>query len=269
MNNLSENHKTKLKLMKKSLLFSIIYSLLVSCSSSFPITSSLNPREVKSIALIPSLSNIMVLGTRNEEEIRGLESNDEVRANSDEAVASFFKTIEIPVEKLNLNDEDRSIIYREVASFCHKLDGKDKSNKDRDSANFNYQLNRDIFSRIQISEEIVDILTENKTRFAIVTVTVGYTRTQKGERNKILQNSGNALIGVGAYGLTGIGVFSMGKIYNTTTYFFLIDAEKQNLSMYSRKYQDNDPLKKDLLQKQIDSGLRDYWFDYSGKVNKK
>jgi len=60
--------------------------------------------------------------------------------------------------------------------------------------------------------------------------------------------------------LTGYGLYGKDIPYHSTTYFFLVDADRQKLTMYNIEDGNIDPTDKNALSNQIFAGLGDYWY---------
>jgi hypothetical protein len=147
------------------------------------------------------------------------------------------------------------------------MDGPDRRNAMIGDVKFNHQANREAFSNIRVSDDVVNLIKANNHRFALATVTLGFTRSKKNERNRQLANGGKALLGVGLAVLTGGFVFVRGIPYKSVTYFFLIDAEHKNIAMYTKETEEIDPTNSSSINWQINWGLEDYWIRHAMKVN--
>jgi hypothetical protein len=252
--------------MRKLIVYCIALICLSSCASQKPITSSIHPFQIKKVGILPSYNYVKVLAARSEEEVKDEDYTAEIGINSEEAITKFFDDQKIEHENVSFNPEEGIIIQKEIADYYTKLDADLSQNSMRDPKKFNYQANRDVFGKIRVSDRVVKILQENNLRFALATVTIGFTRTHKNEVNRKWGNAGKLVLGAAVAGLTGFGVFFRGIPYRSVTYFFLIDAEKKNLSLYTKKMAEIDPLNKSSLQGQLTFGLEDYWLWYASKV---
>jgi hypothetical protein len=252
--------------MKKLIVYAFACFCLTNCSSQKPLTSSVHPNQVKKVGILPSYNYVKILAARSEEEMKDEDYTEEIGINSEEAVTKFFDEQKIEHENVSFNQSEGVFIQKEIADYYTKLDADLSQNSMRDPKKFNYQANRDVFGSIRVSDRVVKILQENNLRFALATVTIGFTRTHKNEVNRKWGNAGKLVLGAAVAGLTGFGVFFRGIPYRSVTYFFLIDAEKKNLSLYTKKMAEIDPLNKSSLQGQLTFGLEDYWLWYASKV---
>lgn len=252
--------------MKKIILYFFACFCLFSCASQKPITSIVHPLQIKRVGILPSYNYVKVLAARSDDEVRDEDYTEEIGINSEEAVAKFFDEQKIEHENVSFNQEEGIIIQKEIADYYTKLDADLSGNSMRDPKKFNYQMNREVFGNIKVSDRVIRILQDNNLRFALATVTIGFTRTRKNEVNRKWANAGKLILGAAVAGLTGVGVFFRGIPYRSATYFFLIDAEKKNLSLYTKKMAEIDPTNKSSLQGQLTFGLEDYWLWYALKV---
>ena len=221
--------------MRKLIVYSIASIWLLSCASQKPITSSLHPLQIKKVGILPSYNYIKVLAARSEEEVKDEDYTAEIGINTEEAITKFFDEQKIDHENVSFNQQESIIIQKEIADYYTRLDADLSQNSMREPKNFNFQANRDVFNNIKVSDRVVKILQENNLRFALATVTIGFTRTHKNEVNRKWGNAGKLVLGAAMAGLTGFGVFFRGIPYRSTTYFFLIDAEKKESIIIHKK----------------------------------
>lgn len=239
----------------------LIAFFITSCASQKPIISLTNPYEIKKVGILSPQNYIQVLAAKSEEPVDDENYTVEVNLNAKQSVGSFLSTRNIQFENVSANLKEEQIIQKEIESYFNKMDGADRQNAMRNPQKFNYQANRDIFSSIKVSEEFANILKENNLRFALSTITVGFTRTKKNEINRQWGNVGKIALGATVAVLTGAGVFFRGIPYRSVTYFFLVDAERKSLTMYSKKMEEIDPTINSSLQWQINMGLGEYWVE--------
>jgi hypothetical protein len=237
--------------MKTRVLLCLFFPFfIISCASQKPITSLSNPYEIKKVGIISPQNYIQVLSSKSDERVDDEDYSEAVNLNAIQSISSFLGTRNIQYENVSANREEEKIIQKEIESFFNKMDGADKQNAMRDPRRFNYQ-----------AEEFAKILKENNLRYALSTITVGFTRTKKNEINRQWGNAGKIVLGATMLALTGIGVFYRGIPYRSITYFFIVDAERKSLTMYSKKMEEIDPTVNSSLQWQINWGLGEYWIE--------
>ena len=217
--------------------------------------------------VIPPINSIKVLYAQSDEVVEDENYFEQVQNSSDKAIKFFFDTNKIQYDDLSANREEIAIFAKEIAEYYQKMDGPDRRNAMIGDVNFNYQGNRDACANIKISETVADLIKANNQRFALATITVGFTRSKKNERNRQLANAGKVALGVGLAVLTGNFLFMRGIPYKSITYIFLIDAEQKNIAMYSKKTAEIDPTNVGMLQQQIYNGLEEYWIWHAAKLN--
>jgi hypothetical protein len=272
MNNLSENHKTKLKLMKKLLLFSIIYSLLVSCASPRPITSKLNPNDVKSLSVFPHLSAVKIFNAKNEAITDPLEISNrclEINENADGVISSFLDKKKIQHNKLEMSQDDEEIFVQEIVAYITLMKEKDLDSFLNKTKNYNSKNTRTAFAEIIVSDKVIEIIKKNNQRFALTTVTLGFTRTKKNEFNRKFANVGKAALAIGAVILTDGGLYVRSIPNLSNTYLILIDAQEKKLAMYIKKTEEFNPFEKEFLSEQVTFGLENYWIYQAALYKKK
>jgi hypothetical protein len=248
--------------MKTRVLLCLFFPFfIISCASQKPITSLSNPYEIKKVGIISPQNYIQVLSSKSDERVDDEDYSEAVNLNAIQSISSFLGTRNIQYENVIANREEEKVIQKEIESYFNKMDGVDRQNAMRDPRRFNYQANRDIFTSIKVSDKFAKILKENNLRYALSTITVGFTRTKKNEINRQWGNAGKIVLGATMLALTGVGVFYRGIPYRSITYFFIVDAERKSLTMYSKKMEEIDPTVNSSLQWQINWGLGEYWIE--------
>jgi hypothetical protein len=250
-------------------LYILICLFSISCATHKPITNKLHPNQVKKVGIISPFNSIKVLSTKKEEPVDGSDFTNNISNNAEEAMIQFFNKYNIESEKVSMNREEEIILQNEIIGYYTKFDGVDDRDILRGVYNFNNKKNRDIFDTLKVSEKVVKILNENQVRFAVSTLTLGFTRTKKSEDNRQTANVGKAVLAAGMFALTGGLIFARGIPYKAITYFFVIDAESKSLTLYSRNEAEIDPTDKTSLQTHISKGLEEYWILHAMYLNSK
>ena len=253
--------------MKRILLYIAALYFFCSCATQRPITSAVNPSNIKNVMIVPPINSVRVFYAQSDEIAEGEDYFEEVQNSSSKAIKLFFDTHKIEYDDLSANREEESVLAKEIAEYYTKMDGPDRKNAMIGDVNFNYQANRDACTNIRISDNVANLIKANNQRFALATITLGFTRSKKNERNRQLANAGKVALGVGLAVLTGSFLFIRGIPYKSVTYFFLIDAEQKNIAMYSKKTAEIDPTNIGMLQQQIFNGLEEYWIWHAAKLN--
>jgi hypothetical protein len=253
--------------MKKFLLYCFAFFSLCSCATQKPITSQVNPAEIKNVLIIPPINSVKVLHAQNDEVIEDENYFDQVQNSCSDAIKKFFDNHKINYDELSANREEESFLSKEISEYYLKMDGPDRRNAMIGDVKFNHQANREAFTNIKVSDEVANLIKANNHRYALVAITLGFTRSKRNERNRQLANGGKALLSVGMAVLTGGFVFIRGIPYKSVTYLFLIDAEKKNMAMYTKESQEIDPTNSSSINWQINWGLEDYWVRHAAKAN--
>jgi hypothetical protein len=259
------------KFSMKRLFYSFVILILVTgCSNSMrqPFTSTANPAYIRKVSMIPSFNSIKVLYA-NRDEVRDINPYEEVKDYSDRAVKHFLDMYKVNYDDLSMNREEEEIVLSEIAKYMVELDLRDPERKIFRGPDFNTSITRKLFTNIKMSDRVAKIITDNNSRFAMTTITYGFTRSEANETNRKVGNVAKYIAGAGFAALTGgFGLFFRGVKYQSTTYIILLDAEKKEIAMYNKKVGEIDPVDKASLQEQIIVGMEEYWYKHSKKVNK-
>jgi hypothetical protein len=233
-----------------------------------PFTSTANPAYIRKVAMIPSFNSIKTLYAKSDEE-RDINHFEEVKDYSDRAVKHFLDMYKVKYDTLSMNKEEEDIILTEIAKYMVELDLADPKRKIFRGPDFNTSITRKLFNNIKMSDRVAKIMTDNNSRFAMTTITYGFTRSDANEKNRKVANVGKFIAAAGFAALTGgIGLYFRGVKYSSTTYIILLDAEKKQIAMYNKKIAEIDPTDKASIQEQIIVGMEEYWYKHSKKVNK-
>jgi hypothetical protein len=238
--------------MFKSIFYCIITLLLASCGSLKPITSTIKPTEIKKIGLVLPFSGVKVLKAKNNDLLQDENYDDEITVNAADAIQGVCTDLSIESELISLNNNDLKIVANETSKYMKALVANSQYR-------FNFDENRQIFSKIQVSEQLSAIIKKNDQRFALITVVAGFTRTPRNEKNRVAANTGLIIGAIALAALTGGTIYARLPPANTTSYFFLIDAESKNLAMYIQRRSEFDPIVRELLQYQLKNELKAYW----------
>jgi hypothetical protein len=258
--------------MKKLPIFFIIYSLLVSCASPKPITSKLNPNDVKSLALFPHLSAVKIFNAKNEAITDPLEISNrclEINENADGVISSFLDRKKILHNKLEMSQDDEEIFVQEIVGYITLMKEKDIDSFLNKTKNYNSKNTRTAFVEIIVSDKVIEIIKKNNQRFTLTTVTLGFTRTKKNEFNRKFANVGKAALAIGAVILTDGGLYVRSIPNLSNTYLILIDAQEKKLAMYIKKTEEFNPFEKEFLAEQVTFGLENYWIYQAALYKKK
>jgi hypothetical protein len=255
--------------MKKAIFYSLISLILSSCTSNKPITSSLNPSEIKKVGILKPSGIVKILATNSSKEIPPEDVSLEMQLNVDEAIKSTFLSYKVNFEDANLSENETTIIEKEIGSYLTKMENTNSGRFKKITENFNFPKSQNAFKNIKVSQEVTNILKQKNLRFALSVVTIGFTRTKRNDDNRKLANAGKLILTTAAFLTTGIFLLHQGIPYQSTSYFFVIDAERQNLTMYNKKIAEIDPSNKYSIQGQINWGLEDYWVRHAMEVNRK
>jgi hypothetical protein len=192
-----------------------------------------------------------------------------MQLNVDEAIKSTFLSYKVNFEDANLSENETTVIEKEIGNYLTKMENTNNGRFKKITENFNFPKSQNDFKNIRVSDEVANILKRKNLKFALAVVTIGFTRTKKNEDNRKLANAGKLILTTAAMLTTGILLLHQGIPYQSTSYFFVIDAERQNLSMYNKKIAEIDPSNKYSIQGQINWGLEDYWVRHAMEVNRK
>lgn len=245
--------------MRKLIFYLFICFTLCNCVAEKPANFPINPYDIKKVGIIPSNNKVLIKKAVSEQnsQMEDEDYTDEIRENANSTIKLFMKSKGIETQDLStLDSVETKLIDDEMGDYFNKLTNNGKKNPQ----NFNAEEDLAIVKSIRMSDVFANILKKNNLRFALTSYTFGFARTQKSERNRKIANAGRIVLAVGMAVLTGYGLYGKEIPYHTTTYFFLVDAERQKLTMYNIEDTDTDPTNKNALGNQIFSGLGDYWY---------
>jgi hypothetical protein len=239
----------------KFLSFLIIFNCCSSTSSKL-ISTVQSPKD-KSLLLITPIVSIEILKNKceveNKAEIESL--NQEIGANVYQITDSFFMRKRLKLDKYQYNEIDDMMPINEILEYLKKL----TTSKRGYSASYSKYTLKKMLNSIKISEDLCNYIKEKDNRFALSIITTGFSRTLSNNKSRKVDNVAKTLIfGAGAYGPTS-GFWHVNSENLVQTYFFLIDAEKQQLVMFQKKEGLFDPKSKNELQGLINVGLSEYW----------
>jgi hypothetical protein len=226
--------------MKKLVFYCLICFTIFSCATQNPANFPINPYDILKVGIVPS---------KNKVELKRSVSEANLQMDDD------FTDIET-AHLSTLSSDELKLVDTEMEDYFNKL----TNNGTKNPNNFDAEGDLAIVKSIKVSDEFAKILKKNNLRFAITSYTFGFTRTKKSERNRKIANVGRIALGVGMAVLTGYGLYGKDIPYHSTTYFFLVDADRQKLTMYNIEDGNIDPTDKNALSNQIFAGLGDYWY---------
>jgi hypothetical protein len=252
--------------MKIFNLFFCVY-FLTSCSKQInPPTNIFNPFEIKKIGIIQPFVNVEVLGAKNEEKSLVNDYTAEITENSTKAIESFLIGNGLNAERVALISISESEILKKEIEHFFKILSNDGKIFPIDRANDDVQK---IVRELKVSNEFIQILKKRNLPYAISTLTFGFTRTLRGQRNRNIAIVANTLFSLPSFFFTFKYIKNSNKFYSTT-YFLLVDIEGQKIVMYNAKEKQIDPTLEVPLRSQIFEGLYEYWSrDYKLKYIEK
>jgi hypothetical protein len=244
--------------MKKLVFYCLICFTIFSCATQNPANFPINPYDILKVGIVPSKNKVELKRSVSEANLQMDDDfTDEIAENSNSTIDLFFRSKHIETAHLStLSSDELKLVDTEMEDYFNKL----TNNGTKNPNNFDAEGDLAIVKSIKVSDEFAKILKKNNLRFAITSYTFGFTRTKKSERNRKIANVGRIALGVGMAVLTGYGLYGKDIPYHSTTYFFLVDADRQKLTMYNIEDGNIDPTDKNALSNQIFAGLGDYWY---------
>ncbi len=210
---------------KNAALFILWCIILSSCTATKPMTSSVKPTDVTNIKLLEPYSYISMIKKGNRGEL-----DDSVSTISKELVLEIFATnsSHIPLSgDIFLSDSAINIaLEKEFESLIITAD-RNKS-----------------VSNLNITPTLDNVLEANQTRFGLIIVCTGFTRSKGNYGKEIVKGAAIGILTLGMVVPTPIKAYS-------TMYAMIVDSEENNVTFYRKSFlQDMEPLDKATLTKQ-------------------
>ena len=218
-----------------NLIFLTACLLMLSCTTSKLLTSTLPPAEVTDLKLLEPCSYISKITKGNRGEI-----DDSMSAVSSQLlvkVAESFKG-QIPLTgKIILSD---SAVNNDLE-------------KEFESLSFTAEKMDDV-SHLQITPTLDKVLEANEARFGLITVATGFTRIKGNYGKEIVKGAALGLLTLGMYYQSPVKAYS-------TIYVMIADSKENNVAFFRKSYlQDKEPLDEAVLTKQFKDIFTDYFF---------
>ncbi len=220
---------------KKDYYYLLIGALLLgSCTTTKPMRSSVQPREVNDIQKFETYSYISLIESGNRGKL-----NDTISKLSksllDETI-SGFRSIPLTGSILPTDTITQKRIEREIEYLCVSAERQGS------------------ISSLKLTPVLDSLLDSREKRFGLITVTSGFTRDKGNYGGQIAKGIGMGILTLGMYYQTPIKSKS-------TIYCMIIDAKENNIAFFKKSLlQDREPLDKEVLTKQIQNIFEDYFW---------
>ena len=210
---------------KNAALIILFCIILSSCTATKPLTSSVKPTDVTDIKLLEPYSYISMIKKGNRGEL-----DDSVSTISKKLVLEIFATNsqQLPLSgDIFLSDSATNIaLEKEFESLIITAD------RNKNITNFN------------ITPTLDNVLEANQTRFGLIVVCTGFTRTKGNYGKEIVKGAAIGILTLGMVVPTPIKAYS-------TMYAMIVDLKENNVAFYRKSFlRDMEPLDKATLTKQ-------------------
>lgn len=212
----------------------VVVLIFSSCTTTKPLTSKVQPKDVSDIQNFETLSFITLIEGGN----RG-KFNDTLSRKSKEIfleVLTTFKSLPLTGNIFSSDTIVQKRIEREIEFLCVSADRQ-----------------RSI-SGINLTPVLDSLLEISGKRFGLITITTGFTRTKRNYGGQVAKGAAMAIITLGMFYQTPIKA-------NSTVYAMILDSKDNNVAFYRKSFlQDKEPLDKSVLTKQIQKLFEDYFW---------
>jgi hypothetical protein len=225
----------QIQIMKQFSIFLILsFLILVSCTTTKPLTSNVNPKEVTDLKLLEPYSYISKISKGNRQQL-----DDSISTASKRHIIKVLENLngQIPLTgKIILSDTSiNKTLEKEFESLILTAD-RTKN-----------------ISNLKITPTIDKVLEANGVRFGLITVGSGFTRIKGNYGKQVAKGAAMAILTLGMYYQTPVKAYS-------TIYVMIVDSKEDNISFFRKSYlQDKEPLDENVLTKQYKDIFKGYF----------
>ena len=209
--------------------------ILSSCTATKLFTSNVKPTEVKDLKLLEPFSYISMIKKGNRGQL-----DDSISFISKQLI---FKVLENYKGQLPLTGE---IILSDTAI-------KNSLEKEYELLILTADRTKNI-TNLKITPTIDKILEANDTRFGLLIINTGFTRTKGNYGKQIAKGAALGILTLGMYYQTPIKAYS-------TIYAMIVDSKEDNVAFFRKSFlQDMEPLDESVLTKQFKKIFDEYFW---------
>lgn len=213
--------------MKHFRVFLILSCLfLSSCTATTLLTSNVKPTEVSDLKLLEPYSYISMIKKGNTSQL-----DDSISSLSKQLVVRTLWNYkgQLPLTgEINLSN---TAIRKSLEKECESL----MLTADRTKN----------ISSLKISPTLDKILEANQTRFGLLIISTGFTRSKGNYGKEIAKGAALGILTLGMYYQTPVKAHS-------TIYAMIVDSKEDNIAFFRKSFlQDQEPLDESILSKQV------------------
>lgn len=222
-----------MKIFKVILILSCL--ILSSCTATKLLTSNVKPFEVTDLKLMEPFSYISMIKKGNRGQI-----DDSISFISNQLV---FNVLENYKGQLPLTGE---IILSDTAI-------KNSLEKEYELLMLTADRTKNI-TNLKITPTIDKILEANDTRFGLIIINTGFTRSKGNYGKEIAKGAALGILTLGMYYQTPVKAYS-------TIYAMIVDSKDDNIAFFKKSFlQDKEPLDESVLMKQFKKIFEGYFW---------
>lgn len=217
----------------KQLFFGLL--ILSSCTTTKPLTSSVNQNEISDLQSFEPVSYISLIERGN----RG-KFNDSLSQSSQElitsALNSYPNNIPLTGNITVIEPRIKQILAKDIENLCISA------------------VRQKTIATLKITPMLDSLLESRGKRFGIITAATGFTRKKGNYGGQIAKGVLTGILTMGMYYQTPIKA-------NSTIYAMIVDSKNNNIAFFRKSFvQDKDPLDEDVIKKQIQKLFEGYFW---------
>jgi len=213
----------------------LIGCVLLSCTATKPLTSTVKPTEVTDIKLLEPYSYISMIKKGNRGEV-----DDSISAISKQVNINILKSMsgQLPISGDIILD-DSSVNESLEKEFEYLILAADKNKS---------------ITNLSITPTLDRVLELNSARFGLIVVCTGFTRVHGNYAKEIVKGAAMGILTLGMYYQTPIKAYS-------TIYAMIADSQENNIAFYRKSFlQNKEPLDQEVLKSQYKKIFEDYFW---------
>ena len=200
--------------------------LFISCTTSKLLTSDIKPAQITDLKLMEPVSYISVITKGN-------------RGAVDDSVSAVSCKLMI-----NVAEKFKGQLPFTGTIFLTDPEVNATLEKEYESLTLAAQKLKDV-SHLQITPTLDRVLEANNTRFGLITVASGFTRTRGNYGKEVAKGALLGLVTLGMYYQTPVKA-------NSSVFVMIVDSQDNNVAFFRKSVlQDKEPLEENVLTKQF------------------
>jgi hypothetical protein len=208
---------------------------LSSCTSTKLLTSNVKPTEVTDLKLLEPFSYISMIKKGNKSQL-----DDSISSISKQLIVKTLDNYkgQLPLTgEIKLSDTDINKSLEKEYEFLMLTADRTKS-----------------ITSLKITPTLDKILEANQTRFGLLIVSTGFTRSKGNYGKEIAKGAALGILTLGMYYQTPIKAYS-------TIYAMIVDSKEDNVAFFRKSFiQDQEPLDEAVLKKQVKKIFDEYFW---------